>query len=216
MVQRKLGLAYGSVGLFSAILHNVFLLYHVEIFVSMYKIDKRSFWFGETIFLIWNSCNDPLFGWLSDKGLLISGGNNKSVILRRIKALRWNGILLSIAFMSFWESWTIPALQFVICLCLYDSFLTMVDLHHNALLADMTASGKERTNLNFYCSIFCGLGSLSVFLSYAIWRREDMFNFKVFCSVLAVISLIGFYVSTKFLEKYYKVFSKHDLELEDR
>lgn len=40
-------LLYGSLALFTSILHNVFLLYYVETFVSIYKIDKISFWVGE-------------------------------------------------------------------------------------------------------------------------------------------------------------------------
>ena len=42
-----LRLAYGSMSLFIAILLNVFLLYYVDIFVSVYKIDRNSFWLGE-------------------------------------------------------------------------------------------------------------------------------------------------------------------------
>lgn len=38
---------YGSLALFTSVLHNVFLLYYVETFVSVYKIDKISFWVGE-------------------------------------------------------------------------------------------------------------------------------------------------------------------------
>lgn len=38
---------YGSLSLFVSILHNVFLLYYVDTFVSVYKIDKLSFWIGE-------------------------------------------------------------------------------------------------------------------------------------------------------------------------
>lgn len=38
---------YGSLALFTSVLHNVFLLYYVETFVSVYKIDKVSFWVGE-------------------------------------------------------------------------------------------------------------------------------------------------------------------------
>lgn len=55
---------YGSLALFVSILHNVFLLYYVETFVSVYKIDKLSFWVGEVsdssclqwiiiIFVVW-------------------------------------------------------------------------------------------------------------------------------------------------------------------
>lgn len=47
---------YGSLALFISILHNVFLLYYVETFVSIYKIDKLSFWVGEVSdrTLFWN------------------------------------------------------------------------------------------------------------------------------------------------------------------
>ncbi|XP_047558747.1 transmembrane protein 180 isoform X4 [Lutra lutra] len=63
---------YGSLALFISILHNVFLLYYVDTFVSVYKINKAAFWVGETVFLLWNSLNDPLFGWLSDRHFLSS------------------------------------------------------------------------------------------------------------------------------------------------
>jgi len=63
---------YGSLALFISILHNVFLLYYVDTFVSVYKINKAAFWVGETVFLLWNSLNDPLFGWLSDRQFLSS------------------------------------------------------------------------------------------------------------------------------------------------
>lgn len=38
---------YGSLALFTSVLHNVFLLYYVDTFVSVYKINKVSFWVGE-------------------------------------------------------------------------------------------------------------------------------------------------------------------------
>lgn len=38
---------YGSLALFISILHNVFLLYYVDTFVSVYKINKAAFWVGE-------------------------------------------------------------------------------------------------------------------------------------------------------------------------
>ena len=42
-----LRITYGSMALFITILNNVFLLYYVEMFVSVYKIDRTSFWIGE-------------------------------------------------------------------------------------------------------------------------------------------------------------------------
>lgn len=38
---------YGSLALFTSVLHNVFLLYYVDTFVSVYKINKTAFWVGE-------------------------------------------------------------------------------------------------------------------------------------------------------------------------
>ncbi|XP_028937013.1 transmembrane protein 180 isoform X1 [Ornithorhynchus anatinus] len=197
---------YGSLSLFVSILHNVFLLYYVDTFVSVYKIDKLSFWIGETAFLIWNSLNDPLFGWLSDRVFLSTQEigaeiSPPDVILKRLKALSWNGPLFALSFLAFWVPWARPGLQFLVCLCLYDSFLTMVDLHHNALLADLAVSARDRTRLNFYCSLFSALGSLSVFLSYAVWNKEDFFSFRVFCVALASWSVVGFTVATWLLRQ---------------
>ncbi|XP_030309547.1 transmembrane protein 180 isoform X3 [Calypte anna] len=171
------GVIYGSLSLFVSILHNVFLLYYVDTFVSVYKIDKLSFWIGETVFLIWNSLNDPLFGWLSDRVFLSTQQpgaeiSSPEVVLKRLRALSHNGPLFAISFLAFWVAWAHPGLQFLLCLCMYDSFLTMVDLHHNALLADLAVSAKDRTSLNFYCSLFSAIGSLSVFMSYALLRQR--------------------------------------------
>ncbi|TFK07023.1 G-protein coupled receptor 125-like protein [Platysternon megacephalum] len=197
---------YGSLSLFVSILHNVFLLYYVDTFVSVYKIDKLSFWIGETVFLIWNSLNDPLFGWLSDRVFLSTQQSgveisSPEVILKRLKALSRNGPLFAISFLAFWVSWAHPGLQFLLCLCLYDSFLTVVDLNHNALLADLAVSAKDRTSLNFYCSLFSAIGSLSVFMSYAVWNKDDFFSFRIFCVVLALCSVAGFTLTTLYIEQ---------------
>ncbi|KAK5851147.1 hypothetical protein PBY51_001963 [Eleginops maclovinus] len=196
---------YGSLALFTSILHNVFLLYYVETFVSIYKIDKISFWVGETVFLIWNSLNDPLFGWLSDRAFLSSPQSgtqitNPEVVLKRLKALSTNGPLFALSFLAFWVAWARPGLQFLLCLCLYDGFLTMVDLHHSALLADLAVSNSDRTRLNFHCSVFSALGSFSVFLSYSFWDKEDFYFFRLFCVALAAFSILGFFLVSRLLQ----------------
>ncbi|XP_028826357.1 transmembrane protein 180 [Denticeps clupeoides] len=197
-------LLYGSLSLFVSVLHNVFLLYYVETFVSIYKIDKLSFWVGETVFLIWNSLNDPLFGWLSDRSFLSSPQvgpqiSTPEVVLKRLKALSKYAPLFAVSFLAFWVSWARPGLQFLVCLCLYDGFLTVVDLNHNALLADLAVSAHDRTQLNFHSSLFSALGSLSVFLSYFFWDKEDFFSFRLFCVMLAGLSVIGFGVVLRLL-----------------
>uniref|UniRef100_A0AAZ3PBL0 Transmembrane protein 180 n=1 Tax=Oncorhynchus tshawytscha TaxID=74940 RepID=A0AAZ3PBL0_ONCTS len=197
---------YGSLALFVSILHNVFLLYYVETFVSVYKIDKLSFWVGEAVFLIWNSLNDPLFGWLSDRSFLSSSQSgtqisSPEVVLKRLAALSRNGPLFAISFLAFWVSWARPGIQFLVCLCLYDGFLTVVDLNHNALLADLAVSANDRTRLNFHCSLFSALGSLSVFLSYSVWDKGDFHSFRLFCVTLAAVSALGFAAVSRLLTR---------------
>lgn len=194
---------YGLIALFITVIHNVFLLYHVETFVSIYKIDKFWFWACEIIFLVWNSCNDPFFGWLSDKQYLVKATATADVIATRIRALSICGPLLAVCFMSMWVSWNAPAFQFIVCLCAYDGFLTMVDLHHSALLADLAVSAHERTGLNFYCSLFAAIGSVSVFVSYFMWNRNALGSFQMFCLALTVISIFGFLLSTRKLKQHY-------------
>ena len=201
--------------LYTSILHNVFLLYHVQTFVSIYKIDKTSFWIGESVFLVWNSLNDPLFGWMSDRSMLSSHSVQTDVVLKRLKALKFNGPLLSLAFLSFWILWTYPFIQLLICLCLYDTFLTMVDLHHSSLLADLGVCISTRTRFNSYCSIFSALGSLSVFLSYAIWNRDNLVQFSWFCLLISAFSLCGFVISSQRMTSAYIHTKKHDQSLFD-
>lgn len=199
-------IAYGSMSLYVAILHNVFLLYYVDIFVSVYKIDRNSFWLGEAIFLVWNSLNDPLFGWLSDHRALEnnqSGLSQPEIVQKRFRALMKYGPLFTLAFLSIWFGWIHPSIQFVLCLCLYDGFLTMIDLNHLALLADLALSSEDRAALNWYCSVFSGCGAISVFMSHHFWDRDHMSSFHVFCTLLSVFSLTGFLTSSFLLKQHF-------------
>lgn len=122
-------------------------------------------------------------------------------MLKRLKALSTNGPLFALSFLAFWVAWASPGLQFLLCLCLYDGFLTMVDLHHSALLADLAVCDADRTRLNFHCSVFSALGSLSVFLSYSFWDKEDFFSFRLFCVALAAFSILGFFLVSRSLRR---------------
>ncbi|XP_039565184.1 transmembrane protein 180 isoform X2 [Passer montanus] len=148
---------YGSLSLFVSILHNVFLLYYVDTFVSVYKIDKLSFWIGETVFLIWNSLNDPLFGWLSDRVFLSTQQagaeiSSPEVVLKRLRALSHNGPLFAISFLAFWVSWAHPGLQFLLCLCmLYIEKLSVPQEKRITLAEYLQQLSRHRNFLWFVC-----------------------------------------------------------------
>ncbi|CAD5112739.1 DgyrCDS1958 [Dimorphilus gyrociliatus] len=185
----NIGVYYGGIAFFTSLVHNVFLLYHVQMFVSVYKIQKYSFWIAEIVFLFWNSVNDPLFGWISDKGLL-NTSSSIDIVDRRLSALQKAVPLLAGSFLLFWFEWPIwTGAQLMFCLCTYDSFLTVVDLQHSSLLADLEVSSEKRTKLNTYSAIGSAAGSVSVFLSHIFW--SDLKSFRIFCLFIAVISLLG-------------------------
>jgi Na+/melibiose symporter-like transporter len=126
------------------------------------------------------------------------------VIFASSRALVKFSPVFVLGFLSFWFSWLQPSLQFVICLCIYDAFLTLIDLNHSALLADLALSEEERTRLNGYSSFFSAIGSTSVFISYYFWDKEFILTFQMFCVCLAVFSLIGFVISTSMMKHYFE------------
>ena len=119
------------------------------------------------------------------------------------RAVMKYGPLFTLSFLCIWFRWCHPSIQFVLCLCLYDGFLTMIDLNHLALLADLALSSDDRAALNWYCSVFSGFGALSVFLSYQFWDRDNMGSFHIFCTTLAAFSLVGFLVSSLLLKRHF-------------
>ena len=125
---------------FKSSLHYIHLVYYVQIFVSVYHLDASSFWVAQSVFLVWNTLNDPCFGWLSDRYLLS--------LSHRLDFLSVCAPLFSLSSLFFWFPWTeshrdLLGLQLTIGLCLYDTFLTALDLNYNALLVDIPAHQRE-------------------------------------------------------------------------
>jgi MFS family permease len=110
-------------------------------FVSIYQINLGSFYFAQSVFLVWNTCNDPLFGWLSDRYI--------ASVDHRLDYVSMSASFFSFSSLLFWfpcsqtqSSWLV--VQLVVSLCLYDAFLTMLDLNLNALLVDNGHCQRER------------------------------------------------------------------------
>lgn len=120
--------------------------------------------------------------------------------------------MLALSFMAVWFPWLglPPGLRFVACLCLYDGFLTWIDISHSALLVDLAVSERERSDMSLYSSIFSGFGSLTVFSSFVFWDRANVGPFQAFCAVIAAISAAGFWFSARFLKKWYMISKKAD------
>ena len=83
---------------------------------------------------------------------------------------------------------------------MYDGFLSYLDVNHSALLADLATTESERAHYSLYNAIFSCLGSLSVFVSFALWDPQHVAPFQTLCVVMALIAALGFYACGLILE----------------
>ena len=113
------------------------------------------------IYAIWNACNDPLFGFLSDRSRSKKG--------RRIPFMKFSAPFLGIFFIGIWlvpTTWSPNALFWWMLagMFLYDTAYTIIGLVYSALLPELTESDAERGSLQTYSSIFALLGIIVGFL----------------------------------------------------
>ena len=127
-------------------MNNVFVTYYLELFLHS-GITPMWFYCGQTVFMLWNAVNDPLFGWLSDNYLPLAAAKG-----RRTTAIKYGGALWAVAFLLVWfppaadKQWLL-GLHFTLSLCFYDGMLSYVEVNHNALLAEMTVSEGVRAKV---------------------------------------------------------------------
>ena len=223
-------LSYGLVLGTSAALNTVFILYSVELFTHYTLSNVTSFWFytGQTIYMLWNSFNDPIFGWFSDKQNI-----------QRTQAIRYGGIVWGISFLLIWWPWgklsffsssatsilsdttlsstsslgsspstssftwyhILAGIHFTLTTCLYDSALTYVELNHSALLSEAIIEENIRAKANAYGAIFASIGTLTSFLAHSTWNSNNLFQYRIFIVILTVCSILAFHLAAKGLEQ---------------
>ncbi|CAF3342553.1 unnamed protein product [Rotaria socialis] len=189
-------LFYCLLSFFKTTIHYIHTVYYVQTYISIYKINPYSFWIAECLFLIWNSLNDPLFAWLSDR--------YTSSIDNRLNNLTLCGPLLCLSSLLFWYplvgiNSSLLSLQLLLSLCLYDTFLTMIDLNYNSLLIDISLYKREI--LSSASVIGSALGSLTLFSSYLVWDSSNLRLFRIFVTILTILIMYGFLIVTQSMKQ---------------
>uniref|UniRef100_A0A1I8FI03 TIR domain-containing protein n=1 Tax=Macrostomum lignano TaxID=282301 RepID=A0A1I8FI03_9PLAT len=162
-------------------------------YVNVFQVDKASFWLAELLFLVWNSVNDYVFGWLSDGGTLAVRRAGR-IVERRLRLLARFGPLLALSFALMWLRW-LPAGP--LCSSLSASACTMPAspllrlVHFTALQADLTLRQSERHRLSLGASLGSGAASGSVFLP-GVGPRRLLLPFRLFTTFLACVALAGY------------------------
>ena len=169
-------------------------LAYAKFFLHDLQLRPVYWYIGLILYALVNMFNDPIIGNMSDNTDVKKWGS------RRIVYIKYGGPLYAIAFALIW--W-IPTdhgnqfllfLHFVLTICFYETFFTMVTMCWYALLPDMTMDVDERARVNFLGSIIilvCGLPMMFV-------STLDHQQIKNLSLVIAVIGLVCNLLVVKF------------------
>uniref|UniRef100_A0A7S0F397 ADP,ATP carrier protein n=1 Tax=Hanusia phi TaxID=3032 RepID=A0A7S0F397_9CRYP len=134
---------------------------------------------------------------------------------RRIPAIQYGGPLWALVFALSWLDWgdegqkgsLLSAVHFTLALFAYDGLLTLVELNHGALLADISSSVEDRTRLNQAAAIGAVIGSCSSFFGHMYWNPvpgADLHLFRRFSAVVSFISALAFAYSAHGIARHEK------------
>jgi len=227
---------YGILSFCKLSMHNIFLVHFCVVFLKFHKIDKSWFYWGQLIFMVWNALNDPLFGWIQDRHNLGDNNNNNnnnnnnpnqhhksrvdpSTMERRMVILSRAGVLLAVCFVLLWVKVSYPGIMFVVGLCVYDTFLTLVDLSLHSTLVEFSVTSRDRARFSWYASTFSMAASCAVGASHLLFPgnpghssssespkvsgslQGDLAVFRWFCVGVGLVCGLGFYFSTRALRR---------------
>ncbi len=143
----QLAMGYGWAAGSISLLNNIWVTYNYPFFIGGPLASGSWFVVVQMLFLVWNSINDPIFGWLSDASVK---STPRHVLLLRCAPF------FAVSFVMAWFPWSqhndwIAALHFLFSLSFYDGALTFLEVNYSALLADVTTDNR------FVLSLYVGV-----------------------------------------------------------
>ncbi|MHA1527314.1 MAG: MFS transporter, partial [Promethearchaeota archaeon] len=170
----------------TTILGGIFVLLYVNFFWDNLGLQQTYFILGQIIYMVINACNDFFLGRMSDKTNVERWGS------RRLIYIKWGGPLWAVVFFLMWFPWSydnqiIIFLHFLITICAFDMFLTLVVITRMALLPELTESIDERNKVQFYNQMMGTLGAIPVIFALYIFENSLQL-FQIFAGFMAVLS----------------------------
>ncbi len=149
----KLSYAVGNVGLqmLVAAMGFMLMIFYTDVALVPPAVAGAALLVGK----IWDTVNDPLFGWMTDR--------TRSRYGRQRVYLIYGALPLAVAATAVWmvppglSPWA-AFLWIAITYTLFDTLLTLVQLPYQAMAADMTRDYDERTSLTAFASTGALLG----------------------------------------------------------
>lgn len=166
----KLGYAVGNVGLQMLIAAMSFLLmiFYTDVALVPPAVAGAALLVGK----VWDTINDPLFGWLTDRTRSRHGRHRVYLIYGALPlAVVAAAVWMVPPGLSPWAAFVWIAVTYT----LFDTVMTLVQLPYQAMAANMTQDYDERTSLTAFASMGALLGFFagSVFMPLLVRAAPD-------------------------------------------
>ncbi|KQO26497.1 symporter [Acidovorax sp. Leaf76] len=166
----KLSYAVGNIGLqmLVAAMNFMLMIFYTDVALVAPAVAGAALLVGK----VWDTVNDPLFGWVTDR--------TRSRWGRHRVYLIYGAIPLGIAAAAVWMvppglSPVAAFLWIAITYTVFDTLMTLVQLPYQAMAANMTTDYDERTSLTAYASMGALIGFFagSVFMPILVRAAPD-------------------------------------------
>ena len=196
-VALKYKIAYGLGNMGSVTLSSIFNSSAVKFYTDKVFLSPTLIGLAFLIFAIWNAINDPVFGYLSDRGTKYG---------RRVPFLRIMSFTYGISFILLWFPpsgfFLDPNNQFTLFLYLlvtilfFDTCYTIFGLVIAALLPEMSLDTNERTKVSQFGVAFSIVGGIGAFLIPFIFLTttggRDIF--QLINIIIAILATVTFFI----------------------
>uniref|UniRef100_A0A0N5B0J4 Major facilitator superfamily domain-containing protein 12 n=1 Tax=Syphacia muris TaxID=451379 RepID=A0A0N5B0J4_9BILA len=184
-----------------SVLQTLFMFYYVKVFLNVFKINEVWFAIAQILFMIWNSINDPLFGYVQD----ISSNWMKN----RRKVILYLGPFLVLSFYLLWFPWSskdsssyICGIHFITALFFYDAFYSFINVAWSALFAEYTYETHSRVTAIKYSQVAVLLASFVLPVAERLSKGlSDFSSFQWLCILIGIIAVCCFCITGTLSEK---------------
>ncbi len=168
----------------------------MNVYIKIFHIHPFAWGLAWILYFVWNSVNDPLVGYLSDRTRTKYG--------RRIPWLMVSVPLLTVGFLLLFSppilDPTIAVNQWIlfiwlfITLMIYDTGYTIFGLCQGALISELSIEPEERAHINFYGVIGLSIAvAITFVLPFLLIVNEEPYdqNLPVIQSIVIIFAIIG-------------------------
>jgi len=185
-ISRSTMLKYGIGGLGIAIFSGLFgYTYNYYFYNYSSPANNMGLILGYTflIFAIWNTVNDPIFGFFSDRTKTRWGRRRPYIIF--VVPILIAGLLM--IYFPFGTGFNFFFIWILVSLFIYDTGYTFIGLNYASLLPELTFNADKRAKTNSFSILFMAIGTVATFLIGFLFLR----NVPMLQMIVLFLAIIG-------------------------